>query len=40
MISFEIYVYFVFFYKDLDQSGAMELEEFFLLISLLLANKV
>ncbi|CAM4782814.1 unnamed protein product [Rotaria magnacalcarata] len=25
---------------DLDQSGAMELEEFFLLISLLVANKV
>lgn len=25
---------------DLDRSGAMELEEFFLLISLLLANKV
>ncbi len=31
---------FFFFCKDLDRSGAMELEEFFLLISLLIANKV
>lgn len=36
----EIFKLSFFFYKDLDRSGAMELEEFFLLISLLIANKV
>jgi len=30
----------IFYFQDLDRSGAMELGEFFLLISLLIANKV